>query len=1358
MRKLNRILLLFLAVLLVFMVGIWEFLQTDSFGTNLSKNLNRLTKSQLGVEVSFENLEFQLFPPGANLNHVDIKVQRKEIKATASMAKLGLYFNLLDTFRTKLTIKELYVEDAVFVLDDFEKRVKESEQGKNQKVDVDRIVREAQESLPFNVEKALVRDLLIKANAFNQYVSMASLSTLDKGLLLKGDVRNIDLSSFSGVSEQLDQVKVEATIVGDDLLLQNAQIKQGINKSQFSGKVLNYLDSPVFDLKGSLQAEIREFNKFYDYKKIGKLNRGFGDGEFIFTGTKENYSLSANVDLKDFDTDFVYGDRAKVAAVLTPDNVTLKSAFVRAGSQELKFIPSDKKGDLLYDLTAGRFTRSPLRFRAEKLSLSNALKYLERTLSPLNANLSGDIKFSISDNGVRFYSEERIQVENLLVQTGKRPLLQAENATLISPSFSIVDGTFFMDVGAKIRETEFKALGRVEDGEMEFIVNDGRASLEELGPFAGLNIGGRGKFNLAVKGKGRNTKMKIGAELSDFNFEEFKLERAKADLVFDFAQSEINIEKVVGIQGKADVNGSATINYSNLDVKANGILKSKGYGDVKKILYPLLGGLEVIPEDISGNWIFGFEIGGKASLQDLIVNGKFEGRNNYVYDESFESIGFNLGLKNQKLTLENIFARKSNGFGKGSFAYDLLKKRMDYDLSVQNMSLSEILAYSKTPFAFDAVFSGRVSGQSAPDQNKTLVDLKLSKTNLGSKKYPDSSFNLAYDGQRASYDVKFLDDMIQLSGALYTGGEQRKSPGMKAKSSFAKLDINIKDIKTPLELLKFVDRNSLELEGGVSLEADSSFDGTAFTGGDLRVNLKEFSLLKGDPGDGATNDISLAYKNKSGPQFIVSNGEITRWDLAIKGQRAYITSKGSGDLKSRYDIANQFKIDAGILEVFNGVVGQASGTLRSKIRFYRDFLRQDYDALVLGDGISISSDKLPTAITSAGFKVNYKDKKVNIESFRAKLAAGEIYGGGKIGLNGLFPDVDLRLFFKDAGFPILRKSNLVVSGEAQLLGNKLPYALSGEVKVNKLLLMNEITEFKQGQDKAFTKEYDYLPQRDAAAANSLVNMNVAIETIDPIILSNSLADVGVIGNAQVIGGEQDFRVVGKFSLAPRSNKVFFKSNEYTLSKANIFFYQRNKVSNPELDIEAHSVINDYRVNIKVFGPVEHFKMELSSQPALTQQDILSLIAFGYTKDLSENLSEEEKESMTTAGVGSLIFDSFKINETLKNEFGLQVNLGTQIQQQNQSYLARGSNDSALGRVSSATTIEVKKQLSDAMNLSVTSTVGGSIGQKQSMNLNYNINNKLSVEGVYSTRTSDEGDETINDSSLGADVKIRWSFK
>jgi translocation and assembly module TamB len=40
--------------------------------------------------------------------------------------------------------------------------------------------------------------------------------------------------------------------------------------------------------------------------------------------------------------------------------------------------------------------------------------------------------------------------------------------------------------------------------------------------------------------------------------------------------------------------------------------------------------------------------------------------------------------------------------------------------------------------------------------------------------------------------------------------------------------------------------------------------------------------------------------------------------------------------------------------------------------------------------------------------------------------------------------------------------------------------------------------------------------------------------------------------------------------------------------------------------------------------------------------------------------------------------------------------------------------------------QVKKQLSEALELSVSSTVGGSITQRQSMNLNYNIKKNITL--------------------------------
>ena len=87
-----------------------------------------------------------------------------------------------------------------------------------------------------------------------------------------------------------------------------------------------------------------------------------------------------------------------------------------------------------------------------------------------------------------------------------------------------------------------------------------------------------------------------------------------------------------------------------------------------------------------------------------------------------------------------------------------------------------------------------------------------------------------------------------------------------------------------------------------------------------------------------------------------------------------------------------------------------------------------------------------------------------------------------------------------------------------------------------------------------------------------------------------------------------------------------------------------------------------------------------------------------------------------------------------------------------------SGSGTLARTRTATNIEVKKRLSEAMTLSVSSTVGGQIGQRQRMNLNYGVSRNIQLEGVYELRTNAEGQEDIIDNSIGGDVKFRMSFK
>ena len=71
--------------------------------------------------------------------------------------------------------------------------------------------------------------------------------------------------------------------------------------------------------------------------------------------------------------------------------------------------------------------------------------------------------------------------------------------------------------------------------------------------------------------------------------------------------------------------------------------------------------------------------------------------------------------------------------------------------------------------------------------------------------------------------------------------------------------------------------------------------------------------------------------------------------------------------------------------------------------------------------------------------------------------------------------------------------------------------------------------------------------------------------------------------------------------------------------------------------------------------------------------------------------------------------------------------------------------------------ELKKKLTDKIDLSISSTLGGSLDPTQEMNLDLKIDSNISLEGVYEIKSSTESDgESSN--SAGADLKFQWSFK
>jgi translocation and assembly module TamB len=120
-------------------------------------------------------------------------------------------------------------------------------------------------------------------------------------------------------------------------------------------------------------------------------------------------------------------------------------------------------------------------------------------------------------------------------------------------------------------------------------------------------------------------------------------------------------------------------------------------------------------------------------------------------------------------------------------------------------------------------------------------------------------------------------------------------------------------------------------------------------------------------------------------------------------------------------------------------------------------------------------------------------------------------------------------------------------------------------------------------------------------------------------------------------------------------------------------------------------------------------------------------------------------------------DQLKINQSLNDSLGLRLSVQPDFVEDENNLLEGRVEDSGTGnRFRSSTVVKVQKKISRKVNLSVSSTLGGSVDQSQQMNVNYKINKSWSLEGVYEVRSNDELEQELPDSA-GADIKFQWSF-
>jgi len=1330
LKQINKVLILFIFSILICIVAAWEVLQSNWVADNLSIVVTRYLESEFKSKASFSNLSFTFFPPGAEVTNFKFDGEINNNKITAESGKLGVYFNPFDVFNTQFTINNIAMEDGVVRLPKIEKK---SDSNDHTTFDFEKIY-----DIP--VKSVSLSDVYLNVDKYNVEIKKIKLTNRETNILVTGEIQNIDLLPFVTIRKSIDSLSFDGLIDENSVLLNSIILKSEYSELKMTGRINSYLNEKInYNVNVDIETPLNSIHDWLEFEKIGKLNKGMLKASSNITGEGFVYQVKIDIIADDINTDFI--DAKKVIA-----KVNISQEEVRVEGFELFDDEQKIKLDYpfqFYNFKTKKLVEEPIRAEVAKLQVSNFLKYFKDSLSFMSGSLTGDVKFDLKSNGFNLEILKNSKIDSLKINGGDSEIISLENFELNNTVFELEDDEFRFKLNALRDETMIPLVGVISPREFLIEMTPSFLDVEQIKNIANLDLKGRGVYAFKLNKVNDSLVFDSNIDFVDFEILGYWLDKVKSKINFNFDSMRLDLPDAKIISGETLMNSNLRLDFEKGRINGNISGTKLTFSNLKRILNPLLGELNLKNSDIQGFWDFEGRVDGGLRLDELLISAKLKSGSIYIFEENFENPSMEFSLQNQEVKISNLIARKSNGKVEGQFKLVIPNRTYEASVKLTDIPLQDSTYYTKVPLNLRGNLNGNVELNKTTDKFTGSLKMKMNKSFVFNEEFPDSSIIGSFDGKNSFIQAELFGKQFRF--------ENKTNWENKDGISYSRLNLEIPDIKSILSVFSGVDILNNDISGSVKYDLYFDFSPNSLKLNNYNSNMRKLVFQK--------KPISISYTNPES-EIIVKNSVIEKWDTDIRGENFYVLSKGSGNLGHDFDTTTQVKIDASILEIFNNIISKSDGSIRGKFIYGNKNEVEKYEANLTSSNLSFTSKILPISVAKSDFKISYKDQKLIIEKFIAQLLSGELDISGSMSFEKIIPDINIRYEFKNAGLTILDKSNLTFSGNGSLIGKTFPYTLGGDFNIQKLIIINEITDFMKGNKNIVSKNTDYLPETLSSYQSQILNFNLNVVTREPIYIRNSLADIGFVGSMQILGDDKNPQVLGKINLAPRRNKISFKNNEFLLTKGSVFFIERNKVTNPLLDFVATSNINNYKLNLKVLGPVDSYNLDLSSDPSLSQSDILSLIAFGYTEDLSNNLSDSEKESMTRAGVGSIIFDSFKINETLKNEFGLQINLGTAISKEEGSYLSQRNAEGAtsVGRINSATTFEIKKKLNDAMSLSVSSTVGNSSAQKQSMNLNYNINNNISVEGVYESKSKNDIESLNDDNSVGADVKWKWSFK
>ena len=1343
MKKVNKILLLFFFLCAAILYGAWIFIHTDKFSKEASLRVSKELFQKTGTDLKFDSVEFSLFPLKTVFKNVELfKNDPTLLKIAVTTKQLEVKFSYSSFLVRSLQIKEIEIYSGKVDLDIYKKSNEKFEIEKFSTSDFFEDYDLIYSQLPVRINNLSVHDVDLRVDQFRTFIKEADLSPnknkigIDVELL---DV-NYDLPDFKIYPLHLDSLKLKASLRSEAWRVETFEALERSQKIQIKGILNNEKNGLHLKTSGEIALDGEEVVEKLDYEK--KMLKGIeGDFKIKFNsfGLLLDQTITTDIEVFNAASQWVKLEYIK-AQLIKKKNFIELSKFTANNNDENYLL---KKSENIFDLKKGKFTDFNIKARLQNAYTNTFLYAIHDSLSILKGRVSGDIDIKLTSKDISFAIDTPASLKDFKLETpdGKTAILKNKGFEISKALITLDEKLDLkMNLDLKMANSYLKAKGFIDSHGLEFNVNDSTIDLAALGPIADVQLKGRGPFDLKIHGPFSNIVFDFNVNWKDFEVVDIRLGQVVSKFQFDIENLLIDIESLEGKFQNTDYKGKGIVGFNDhnegLDLKVD--VQHSSYGDIKAML-PLIFKNIQLPEDPQFNFLGKFDLKGGFDLNKFDIQGNVKGSDFLFMHEAADRLMFNFSLRDSILSFNDVSFTKNRGEILAKVDVNLEKGVFALTGTTKSLRLRDFNLYKRTGLIYDGDLNLSLVGNGHFKDFRIQMESEVENAFVGNRPVNGSKLNLEIDNKRLVLIAHLLGETIKSESKI------------DLVSKIADVNVGIDTDNIP-ELLGTISAHNIEdnqLNGQIQASLKSKVNLNHLGVERFELDIHKFKI--------ARNDFNLVID----PRFnkvIVQEGIVNKWDLLFVDGKNYLRSQARNISKGVIEVDHNFILGANGLELITNHIEKAQGKISGSSKVRLDQKVTITQLNVQGEDQSLKIRNVPGFVTDLNYRIFKHDDAFILRNLEAIYGEGKVRVWGKASFKDFYPDLSFRYWVNDSRIPILKKSNIIIDAQGNFKGNSIPYLLEGSVSVLHGEILEDPTDLLKKSRVSISEYEKYLPDKREGSGIGLINTKLDITAVNRLVIKNNLAEIYVKGRGEISGDLMGPDLYTRIEVIPTVSKLKFKGHDFVLSQGFVDLKESGKNRISDVKVLGSADISSYLMKIDINGSIENLNIDLASEPALAKEDLLSLLTFGVTSDMSKNLEAQDRRSVTTVGIGTLLVDQLKINEDLNSTLGLKLSVQPEFEEDETALIQSKSaqSDGSTSRLKSATKIKINKQINDRVDVSVSSTVGGSLEQKQEMNINYIINKKFSLEGVYEVKPNeDENGTTPN--SFGFDLKWRHSF-